>query len=107
MWCDEALVHETVPESRMTVGWIVNRTFRSALNYHRSMFSFFPPIRLAPLDFTKAIAKLLLGTGQILLLGLAGKHQRVRGLCWLAAGAGTFAAYLGIVADGYQRIQGE
>ena len=107
VWCDEALVHETVPASRMTPGWIVDRTFRTAINYHRSMFSFFPPLRLAPKDFAKAVAKLLLGTGQLLLLGLTGKHRRVQGLCWIAAGAGTFAAYLGIVADGYHRIQGE
>jgi succinoglycan biosynthesis protein ExoM len=38
VWCDEAICYEQVPQNRMTVGWLVRRSFRGGQTASRIFF---------------------------------------------------------------------
>ncbi len=106
VWCDEALVYETVPETRLNARWIIGRVYRNAINYNRSILRLRPPAAAAPERLLKAGLRLLMGVGELLFLSAAGKHRLVQGLCDIANGLGTFSAFLGIRREGYRRVHG-
>lgn len=60
IWCDEALVTEAVPESRLTLAWIRRRGFRDGQTYQRIFVSRYSIFRKAGWFATK-VAHLLSG----------------------------------------------
>lgn len=107
VWCDEALVYETVPETRLNVSWIVSRAYRNAINYNRSVIRLHAPLAVVPQRLVKGWLRLLIGVGRFLFLSVAGKHNTVQGLCDIASSLGTFSAFLGIRKDGYRIVHGK
>ena len=75
IWCDEAIVYERVPQKRMTVGWLVRRSFRGGQTVTRIFFA-----KMTVNEKLIWSIKRLVGLGYFLLLPCAwifGKHHWV------------------------------
>ena len=106
VWCGEAVVHECVPESRLTLRWLLQRDFRfGAVTARLERRSGMSPRRTGRmlLHAGWCVAKGLLG------LPLAAVHGRARAAWSLdlaAVGAGRLWGLFGLEYHEYREIHG-
>ncbi len=102
--CAEALVHETVPESRISLWWLSKRHFRKGITVawrekqesHLSIIIFSTSKRLIIDSFTAGI---------MLLLGK--KHKRNKRWLKVCRSFGILSGVLGLTVDSYKNVDGE
>lgn len=108
IWCDEAVVIDVVPPSRVTRNWVLRRAFRSGSTWSATS------LRLAESSRDRRLAKLrltsrgvvrVLGGGTRLLAGLVGRSmaQRAKGQRTIARGAGMLFGAWGYMYAEYLR----
>lgn len=108
VWCDEAIVFDLVPSSRMTRRWVLARAFSSGNSW--SLTS----VALAGSAAGRAAARLTtggrglvrMGGGAVRLIGglaARGRGQQARGVRTVARGAGMVAGALGYTYQEYRR----
>jgi glycosyltransferase involved in cell wall biosynthesis len=107
VWCDEAVVHETVPASRTTLRWVLRRSFRLGNTHTRFDRDLHGTRRVMALRFVKGVAWIatgvgVAGAGAVRLDG----SGTVRGLQRIARGAGMLAALSGVRFVEYRRNGG-
>jgi GT2 family glycosyltransferase len=104
VWADNAIVHESVPASRSTVGWLVRRGFRVGTSSawvqsnHRSS----SVLQL----LAHGLYCMAKGTGLALLLPLRGRAVAVQGLRLFSFGLGRIAGSSGYLHQEYRVIHG-
>lgn len=104
IWADNALVHETVPASRSTVRWLLQRGFRVGTSSawvqskHRSSTL----LRL----WAHGIYCMLKGTALALSLPLRGRAVAVEGLRLLCYGLGRIGGASGYLHQEYRVVHG-
>jgi len=108
LWCDEAIVHDVVPPTRLSRDWVLGRAFRSGNSWSRTS------IRLArtPLERTttrlrltaEGLARLASG-GSLRVMGevTRAQHLQARGLRRLKRGSGMLSGAWGHVYSEYRR----
>jgi glycosyltransferase involved in cell wall biosynthesis len=108
VWAEDAVVYETIPPSRMTASWLVQRAFRTA----NAMA--FTEVELAPAKWfavSRVIAKgvVWIGRGLVSLPAavVAGRHAVVKRLRWIAYGTGLWLGLTGMKYQEYRRVHGE
>lgn len=95
VWCSSGPVVEAIPPERTSARWLVAREFRRGNT-----------LSLCLLDLELSLPRVLkrtahgglriaLGSARFLLLGAAGKHERVRALREMAFGAGLLVGLVG------------
>ncbi len=107
VWCDEAVVRESVPVQRATRAWVLRREFRTGTTWSRMRVGLTSPTRrpLVRLDLTArallwmAVALLRVGLGVL----TADLHRRAHGQARLAANAGMLAGAVGLRYREYRR----
>lgn len=108
VWCDEAVVIDKVPESRLTTGWVLRRALRSGNSWARVGLE----MATGPLQAAAARARLaVLGGGRLVVglgrsgLGVAMRdtRHRAKGLRTAARGAGMLSGACGYVYSEYRR----
>jgi len=106
VWVAGAVVQEEVPASRMTVSWILKRQFRvgSVMTLNRRQIGGVG--KALPLTLAAGARALLVGGSQSALGVFAGKHLLVKGLGWLAYGAGLMAGLRGVSYQEYRSVHG-
>ncbi len=113
VWVGEAIVEETVPASRMTLPWQLNRTFRVAINI--SVLHEKQRGRAASLwrSLVKGIGRVLGGVAQLPFGGLyalvapsKGKMFAFKAAKQVASGLGSFAYLLGVRPEPYRKVDG-
>ncbi|MBW2286945.1 MAG: glycosyltransferase family 2 protein [Deltaproteobacteria bacterium] len=104
VWADNAIVHERIPASRSTVGWLVRRGFRVGtssawvqLNHRSSTV-----LHL----LAHGLYCMVKGTGLALLLPLRGRAVAVRGLRLFSYGLGRIAGSSGYLHQEYGVVHG-
>ncbi|WP_298459552.1 glycosyltransferase family 2 protein [uncultured Cellulomonas sp.] len=108
VWCDEALVTDVVPASRVTRRWVLRRAFRAGNTWSRTVVDVAPSAgartraraRLAALGAVRTV-----GGAARYVLGVATRsltHQ-ARGARTAARGAGVLAGLTGAVYAEYRR----
>ncbi len=98
VWCDEALVVDRVPPSRVTRQWVLRRSLRSGNSWSRTALEIAAPGRRLSTRAAlvgRSAARIGGGAGQFLigLLCRSSTHQ-ARGLRTLARGIGMFTGSL-------------
>ncbi|MEX8495704.1 glycosyltransferase family 2 protein [Sphaerotilus sp.] len=91
VWCDEAVVHESVPVQRMTRSWVLQRAFMGGRTYvrlearlgHRWPYLYFA---------LRGLASALVSMATIAALYVRGDARHVRHLCRLYGHLGKVAA---------------
>lgn len=107
VWCQEAVVEEWIPGSRVRAGWILRRAFRvgnCALWAERSMD---PGVGQPARRALKAGARLALGVAQLAPAAAQGRAGLVRALWNVSYGTGAVAALLGYRYKEYRTTHGE
>jgi len=104
IWADNAIVHETVPASRSTLRWLVQRGFRVGtssawvqLKHHSSTL-----LRL----LTHGVYCTIKGAGLVLSLPLSGRARAVEGLRLIGFGLGRIAGSSGYLHQEYRVVHG-
>jgi hypothetical protein len=100
IWCDEAVVIDVVPASRVTRGWVLRRAFRSGSTWSATSVKLADSSRdrtLVKLRLTSRGVVRVLGGGTRLLAGLVGRSmaQSARGQRTIARGAGMLLSAWG------------
>jgi succinoglycan biosynthesis protein ExoM len=101
VWCDEALVHEAVPEDRMTPTWLIKRAYRGGQMHARLFISPKPPLARVPW----VAQRVTYLTAALLALPLAwlwGKEKGVRVLMKISSNFGHLTSLTGWFYEGYR-----
>jgi hypothetical protein len=108
VWCDEAVVTDRVPASRMSREWVVRRSFRYGNGAIRVALVLAPSClgraRVRLHGIAHGLPRLAVGTCRWLLgtVGGSAAHQ-ARGLRTAARGAGMMLATVGLAYAEYRR----
>ena len=96
----DAVAYETVPEARMSPGWIVRRSFRSG--HTLGTISLSAPGRSAvAVRLMKSLRRIAFGIGQAVFAGPFSRRRFFRGATNIAFGAGSIAGILRHDVDHY------
>jgi succinoglycan biosynthesis protein ExoM len=95
VWAANAVVHETVPASRTTVGWILRRGYREWGSHSRCERVLYPSPAVRAERVLKASALVAGGLAVLPVTALLGRHHLVRSMLTVARGLGSFAGLLG------------
>jgi succinoglycan biosynthesis protein ExoM len=92
VWCREALVHERVPKSRLTPGFLLRRKFRDGQITSSTCLRLSPPAygELAGW-MAVGLVQLVLGGLKAALVGPISRRRGLEGLCVAATGLGKLA----------------
>ena len=108
VWCQEALVHEFVPASRLTLKWILRRGFRngsgdtiSRLKNRRSVGTVLQVLVLAAARFGAGIGSITLGSL------VSGWPQLIKGIRRVASSVGTLFGLWKVNHNEYLVVHGE
>ncbi|KAA2244387.1 glycosyltransferase [Salinarimonas soli] len=105
-WADEAIVLETVPTTRMQVGWLLRRSFRAGTDLGRVARKYQPGRKAAALRWAKGPGLVAVSLAQIPVSALFGKGRIVRTLMNTARGVGRIASEFDLRYEEYRRIHG-
>lgn len=107
LWCDEAVVVDRVPESRLTRAWVLRRAFRSGNCLSRvrlAMVSGQPELLVRLELVAPGAVRLGGGTAQALAGTVTGSLRlKAKGLRTAARGAGILTGAFGYVFSEYKR----
>jgi len=105
-WADDALVSETIPESRMSASWIVRREYRrgNTLSICLRSLQDSPVRRLR--RTVHAILRIVQGLGTVGTSCFRGRPTLVRGLQRIALGLGMITGLLGLRYEEYVVVLG-
>ncbi|QTN21130.1 glycosyltransferase family 2 protein [Rhizobacter sp. AJA081-3] len=98
LWCDEAIVHEPVEPSRLSLRWLMLRALRGGQDFarHRQNGRYGPLGALGRVAFVlRALLQALLSAALSLLSWPLGLHHAVHWLLKLAANVGKVSVFLG------------
>ncbi len=102
-WADRAVVHETVPRSRATPGWLIRRWFRLGGCLTLAERSVDWTVRKRAERTIKGIGKVVLGLVMVLVSAPFGRVRLFRSLRLLMTGAGMLSAMAGVHYREYAR----
>jgi glycosyltransferase involved in cell wall biosynthesis len=105
VWADEAVVTEEFFDSRVNVGWLVRRSYRTGVTMAMIRTELPGPILGTALNLAAAGRWVVQGTAWI-ALSPGAFHRTVAGLRWLAYSAGLCAGTVGLRYDEYRKIHG-
>jgi glycosyltransferase involved in cell wall biosynthesis len=95
VWAAEAVVHEFVPASRTTVGWLLRRGYREWGSHSRCERVLYPSMAVRAERVLKASTLVVSGLASLPITALMGRHHLVRSLLTTARGLGSLAGLLG------------
>jgi succinoglycan biosynthesis protein ExoM len=106
VWADRAEVHESVPASRVSAGWLYQRAYRTGTTnafIHRDL----RPLPVAVILIASVSVYRLVSGALQAAAGLAvGRHWIVGGVRWVCYGAGLIFGLVGGRYDEYRRTHG-
>lgn len=94
VWCDEAVVFETVEPNRLSVRWLCKRSFLGGRNFYRVELEQSPTLANRLRILAKAIGRGVEGIMSIAVSPVIGFHRTVSGLRSVTRAAGTVAAVM-------------
>lgn len=99
VWCQDAVVCESIPSSRTNFKWLLERNFWGWSSFSLFEKELYPSFVIQSKRAIKGVALVGIGTATLLPAALMGKHK-LYGACFnVARGAGTLAGLLGRQGD--------
>jgi glycosyltransferase involved in cell wall biosynthesis len=96
VWSRDASVDETIPASRTSIRWIVNRAYYGWSSHSRLEREFFPSFKVQGLRFLKGVTLLGIGVVTTPLSLPLGKARLTKALTYISKGLGTLAGLVGV-----------
>lgn len=107
-WCEEAVIYEDVPPSRLTWGWVLKRAFRAGSGDAISRMLIKPGFATTLKVLAYAAARFSSGVFYVLIGGVGLQWPRItKGVRRMASGVGTVAGLFGLNYEEYRSIHGE
>jgi GT2 family glycosyltransferase len=106
IWCDEALVHEVVPASRVSARWIIRRAYRVGNTISLCERELHPTARRLAERALRGGACITIGVAGLVPAALGGRATMVRMLTYAARGAGILAGIFGHRFEEYRTVHG-
>ena len=106
VWADAARVHEWIPKSRACFTWLVQRLFRAGNTLGLVLIDLGSPWRTRLMLALKAIVWIGIGPVVALFGLVAGRHWFVKGIRFIAFGAGYLASIVGTHYEEYKTTHG-
>jgi len=102
-WCDEAIVHERIPASRVRAGWILRRAYRVGTNTALHERTLLGPVKGRARTIAVAAVRGAQGALLVLPSRLFGVHAVVRQSRWIAYALGLLAGTVGASYAEYRK----
>jgi len=106
VWADTAIIHESVPVSRLSVRWLLARAFRVGCSTVRIERQRVPRMRSIAWLLANGCWCMLKGALLLGLAALGGRAAAVRALCLVSYGAGRLHGLGGFAYEEYRTIHG-
>jgi succinoglycan biosynthesis protein ExoM len=107
VWCDEAVVYETVPASRASIGWVLRRAYRVGTTRSACERELYGSVAVGALRIGKATGRIAQGLLMLPLGVLGGPRTLVRAGRHIAWGLGNLAGLLKRAPKDYRVIHGD
>jgi len=101
-WADEAHVFETMPRSRITVGYVLRRMFRKGTGATRVERKFAGNTSGTVRRWCKGMGLIVSGAASLPIAAFGGRGAMMRSLLLAARGTGRIAAEFGILYEEYR-----
>ena len=102
VWCDEALVHETIGPSRASLGYLLRRKYWQASALARIEVTRDPGALTYATRAAKAVVRITQGAATLPLASLRGLPATGRALMRICSGAGMLGGLMGITFEPYR-----
>ncbi|MGF1568126.1 MAG: glycosyltransferase family 2 protein [Nodosilinea sp.] len=99
VWTNEAIVHEAIPSSRTTLGWLLERGFWGWSSYSLFEKELFPSFKGQVTRFLKGIVLIFAGMLASLPSLFLGRHRLYKAVLNIYRGVGTISGLAGIQGD--------
>lgn len=106
VWADDAAVRETVPQSRVSVRWLVRRAYSRGNTLSLCLRDLQDSWPRRAKRVAAAVVEVLRGVGLLVASAFRGKATRVAGLQRVAYGAGLASGLVGSAYEEYSRTHG-
>ncbi|MGB3533514.1 MAG: glycosyltransferase [Microcoleaceae cyanobacterium] len=105
VWADEAIVRESIPQSRVNLKWLLDRGYWGWSA--RSLFEreLYPSLKIQGIRFIKGCGLLTIGIFSLPLATLQGKYALNNALLSIWRGAGTLSGLLGFMGRGWIKTE--
>jgi succinoglycan biosynthesis protein ExoM len=107
VWCDEAVVRESVGPRRAGLGYLLRREYRDASTLVRAEMSCSPGLRTCLGRTAKAVARIAQGVLTLPWASVRGLPAIARALQRISLGAGILGGLLGIAVEPYRNPERE
>jgi succinoglycan biosynthesis protein ExoM len=97
VWCDEALVHEPIEKSRLSLKWLMRRSLRGGQDFARHTLNGRYGARFAgrPRLFARALVQLVVAAAVAVVVLPLGRHHAAHWLTRASANVGKLSIFLG------------
>jgi succinoglycan biosynthesis protein ExoM len=106
IWADEAVVHEWVPETRISLGWVLRRAYRAGVTWSFCECDLDPSVAVRVRRAAKGLGRITQGLLLLPVAMLRGRQQMgrcLRQVCW---GIGTLSGLMGAEHEEYRQVHG-
>lgn len=100
-WADDAIAYETVPDSRLSVGYLVARARNGGNHWTRVDLDLCPTLPHLGSRFAVGLMRVLQGTAVAAVAPVLPPQKQLRGQLLLAEGVGNLKAFFGRTYDSY------
>lgn len=106
-WTNTAIVHETVPLSKMTASWLLQRTYKTGEAYSKREIKCLGKVKGISMILAKVLYRIIKGTLLLPLSIVYGYAYTVKGLQQFSIAFGMVFGIVGVNYDDYKTIHGE
>ncbi|MEM7553786.1 MAG: glycosyltransferase [Cyanobacteria bacterium P01_A01_bin.84] len=107
VWADDAIVYDSVPQTRTNMRWILRRGYWSRGIHSLVEKELYPSIKVQLIRAIKGIALILIGLFTLLPSLVLGKIKIIKALLYIYQGIGTLAGVMGISYQEYGVVNKE
>lgn len=102
VWANDAIAHESIPQTRTTISYILQRGYRSWSTHSLLERELYPCFKVQAIRIFKGIGLIIIGILLLIPSLFQGQHAFVKALRSICRGCGTMAGLLGIHYQEYR-----
>jgi GT2 family glycosyltransferase len=106
VWANDAVVHEAVPDTRLTVRWVLQRAYRLGNTWSLCERQLNPSVGRRLVRVAKGVGRIVQGVLFLPPACLVGPHAVVQSVRWIMLGAGNLSGLAGFRYEEYRTPHG-
>jgi succinoglycan biosynthesis protein ExoM len=106
VWADEAVVHESVPRTRICLTWVLRRAYRAGVTWSFCECDLDPSVALRVRRTAKGLGRMIQGLLLLPLAALRGRQAIICCLWQVSWGMGNLSGLMGLQHEEYRQVHG-